>query len=220
MPSKTLANIYATIPQIFYDLIARICPGYFVCFIFNFVFSGTGFEIGKYGSTSGSDLVATLFKGIGFITLCYFISWVLRSFTFKSYRETIKKETEDNEKFKVEGYDIQRMYQCIRINYPQVGYRIVKLRAEAKMLEGARTGMCYIFLFALILFFCSKFNFYSCPISHDGIWFIKLVIPAVFAVSFRLSERPIWKKYYRTIPISYQLLSVQNDFEKEIIEDD
>ena len=65
-------NVQVVIPQLFYDLIARVIPGFFLLKTWEIVFGqeALGFE-------SANNWAEVTFSGIAFITICYLIGWLL-----------------------------------------------------------------------------------------------------------------------------------------------
>jgi len=132
-------SISITIPQLFYDLIARVIPGFLFLLMLGFEFSGTKIKVIPSGVLNNS--LAVIMLAIVCLVLSYLMGWVLLAFTFLSDEEKTKIHHERLEKRIV---SIQEMYHRIRIKNEAVGFRILKLRAEARMLESSRTGMIFI----------------------------------------------------------------------------
>lgn len=153
-------NLSVTIPQVFYDLIARVLPGFFFFFLFKTVVYDTSITINVLKNTGSENFISSLGNGLGYLFIFYLVGWLLHAFTFCSYEKKIKnkfekKINEENEK-KQESTSFTDMYQILRIINPNVGFRIVKLRAEARMIECTRTGMILLAFLVLSLFLLVK----------------------------------------------------------------
>lgn len=196
-------KISVTIPQIFYDLIARVVPGFLFLLMLNFELSGTGIEVIQLAAASNNSMVILL-NALVYAVLSYLMGWMLLAFTFFSFEKGVRKEHKS--KLSANSPSMSEMYHSIRIENEAVGFRIVKLRAEARMLETSRTGMVYIFVISLGLLLLSRlgsFPLFSQPL---WVWGIKLCIPIVLAVAFWKCERRAWNNYYGNIPKNYEIL--------------
>jgi 8-oxo-dGTP pyrophosphatase MutT (NUDIX family) len=202
-----MMNISVTIPQIFYDLIARVIPGFLFLFMLNFILSGTKFEVSVSVSSDGS--MAILTNAVVYVILSYLAGWMFRAATFGSVRDEVKKEHESKLTLQGNLPSMSKMYQKIRIENEAVGFRIVKLRAEARMLETSRTGMIYITLISLCLLLGQLVLSTSLKQS-PVIWGTKLCIPAVLAIAFRKCERRAWNNYFGNILANYEILFKTN----------
>ena len=80
-------NIPIAIPQLFYDLIARVIPGFYFLKIWETVFGeeALGFE-------STNNWAEVTFSGIAFIAICYLIGWLLSSpaYFYEMYKVRFK----------------------------------------------------------------------------------------------------------------------------------
>jgi hypothetical protein len=196
-------KISVTIPQIFYDLIARVVPGFLFLLMLNFELSGTGIEVIQLAASSSSSM-AILLNALVYAVLSYLMGWTLLAFTFCGVGNRVREEHES--KLNENSPSMWEMYQSLRIKNEAVGFRIVKLRAEARMLETSRTGMVYIFIISLGLLLLSKLGLFPLFSQSPLAWGTKLCIPIVLAVAFRKCERRMWNNYYRNIPKNYEIL--------------
>lgn len=196
-------KLSVTIPQIFYDLIARVLPGFLFLLMLNFELYGTRVEIIQLASSS-SNSMAVFLNALVYAILSYFMGWILLAFTFRSFEKRVRKEHES--KLNENSPSMLEMYYSIRIKDEAVGFRIVKLRAEARMLETSRTGMVYVFVISLGLLLLSRLGLVPLFSQPYLVWGIKLCIPIVLAVAFWKCERRAWNNYYGNIPKSYEIL--------------
>lgn len=196
-------KLSVTIPQMFYDLIARVVPGFLFLLMLNFELSGTGIVVIQL-ATSSSNSMAIILNALVYGVLSYLMGWVLLAFTFGSVEKRTREEHES--KLNEDSLSMSEMYHGIRIKSEAVGFRIVKLRAEARMLETSRTGMVYIFVISLGLLLLSKLGLFPSFSQSPLAWGIKLCIPIILAVAFRKCERRTWNNYYGNIPKNYEIL--------------
>lgn len=200
-------NISITIPQIFYDIIARVFPGYIFVFVLKVELLGTGVNITNILDNGANNSVDKLLNGIGFLIICYFIGWILNAFTFLSYEEDVKKIHEEKLKTKNKSISFYEMYHTIRLKNATEGFRIIKLRAEARMLETSRTGMIIILFCSVCIMFITKPSFCWNLIDISFlIWIGKLILPFVLFIGFRKSEKSAWNRYYGNISSCYELI--------------
>ena len=137
---------------------------FLVIFVLYLVLNNTGINLSIIPSVASTDFIASLFGGIGYAIICYFVGWLLTAFTWGSYNSKVKNQHIKD----LSERTMREMYHKIRLANPSEGFRIIKLRAEARMLEASRTGMfivplhetldhmdhqvVYISLFSYILF--------------------------------------------------------------------
>lgn len=130
---SSFSEIASVVPQIFYDIIARIIPGIILIFLFSAVF-----DVNKIKSYI--DLFTPIFSGL--LTGCvaaYFISTVLGQL-YNSVMELVRKPDYDNIK------NISYMYDFIKHKDPVTGARITKLKAENEMTKVLIAGFFLIVL--------------------------------------------------------------------------
>lgn len=194
-----------TIPQIFYDLIARMVPGYLFLLMLSYELSGTGVNILSINKLSSNSLLIVLFV-LSYGVMSYVMGWVLRSLSFLSAEKKVKKVSESDLEFKKITVPISEMYQKIRIKDEAVGFRILKLRAEARMLESSRTGMFYISCIAVTLILLNILDLL--PRYNNSVleWIVKIVIPVILTLAFWRREHHAWENYYGNIFSHYKIL--------------
>ena len=209
-------NISVTIPQLFYDLIARVLPGFFFLLILKIELLGTGYNFSSIAPIEGNSSVQSLLNGIGYGITCYFLGWILRAFTFKSSEKRTREKIEEKLRQKNKKSSLYDMYHFVRLQNEGAGFRIVKLRAEARMLEVGRTVSIIMFLISLFLLLATKISLINImDISAMG-WIGKATLPIALIISFLNSERPAWGRYYDNVVRNYELIVKSGA--KEVIE--
>jgi hypothetical protein len=194
-------NISVTIPQMFYDLIARAIPGFLFLVMLGFVLTGTG-EASIAASLSGMNSVTAIVIALAAIVLAYLLGWVLHAFTFLSASSKARAKYES----KKNKLSISDMYNWIRIKDEVVGFRITKLRAEARMLEVSRSGLIYITAIAAGLLALHKLAVLPMDGQSPLGWGVKLGVPLLMAIAFWKLERRAWEKYYGAVGSHYKIL--------------
>jgi hypothetical protein len=142
---------------------------------------------------------------IGYLILCYFAGWILRSLSFYGEDYIISSRNKSDESA-YKHPTLNDMFQRIRLKDEAVGFRIVKLRAEARMLEAARTGMIIIFLIIFATFILEKPSLISIAVQSNGIWILKMFIPVVMALAFHRSLNTAINNYIGNVEIHYKIL--------------
>ncbi|MBX2819787.1 MAG: hypothetical protein KTR29_08905, partial [Rhodothermaceae bacterium] len=113
-------NISVTVPQIFYDLIARILPGFLFLVVYQGIFSPLGLALPVELGDSGSNFVGSLLTGIGYSGICYFVGWVLTAFTLGSKSTAVKRKHTSKDLIP----SMSEMYHEIRLLNSGEGFRI------------------------------------------------------------------------------------------------
>ena len=187
-----------TIPQVFYDLIARVLPGFFFCSLLSIYFPSFTPINSDFQSFNG-NLAIVFFKAVEAVFIFYFVGLFLQSIVIRSHRERIIRRFQ-----KDEVLPLYNQYQEIRIQDQAIGFRILKLRAEARMLEASRMAALII----AIMTICINIYFYVATKAH----LISLqetlkigVLIWIFFV-FHRAEKKYWSKYCRNIRGCYLLL--------------
>lgn len=190
-----------TIPQLFYDLIARVIPGFLFLLMLGFEVSAIAVNANPQEASSDNP-IATIMVGLALIILCYLMGWVLRAFTFLSVEKKVKAEYELKEK----PPSVEEKYNRIRMENEAIGFRITKLRAEARMLETLRTGMTFVFLIGVSLLLLNQLAFLPITDQSVLVWAIRLGIPLVLAIAFWRCERRGWRNFYGNVNSHYGLV--------------
>jgi len=198
-------NMSVTIPQLFYDVIARVVPGFVFLVALNLELSGTGLQVIER-STSSDNSIAVVFNSLGYCIVCYVIGWVLSALTFCGLRDEVEKRRRTKLNLNKDSMSFSAMYQRTRLKNEAAGFRIAKLRAEARMLETSRSGMAYIFLIAIGLLHLSRCGWISSFRPSSLEWALRIGVPIVIALALRKRERRAWKNYYANVYSVYTIL--------------
>lgn len=198
-----------TIPQLFYDLIARAIPGSLFLIILSYEISDTGVNGPCLPSLSSDLLSVTLFV-LACGIMSYLMGWVIPSYSFLTAEPNIKKEYESILKSQKITLPIREMVDLIRIKDEASGFRILKRRAEARMLESSRVGMFYISWIALGLVLLNALNVLPSANNSALGWTIKVIIPIILAFAFWKQERRAWQAYYNATISHYKILFARN----------
>ncbi len=188
-------NLSLVIPQLFYDVIARILPGFLFLFILQHGLNGTEFELPGISTAPAENSISILFQGLAYLALCYFCGWSLRALRWPNLEKSVRKSFEKND-----GPSSRKKFQIIRLEHPEAGFRIVKLRAEGRLLEVGRSGMWIAFAVTLIALLIT-----DSPIATVSM-FARLSVPLLFSVAFFSFEKRTWRHYYSNIDTLYALI--------------
>ncbi len=205
-------NLAITVPQIFYDIIARVLPGFFFLLFIKIVFIGTNGDVALFGNDNSANFATSLRDGIGYFFLFYLFGWVLHSLTYKSHRKKIRKEhNEKLRKNEKNSITIRSMFQELRIINPEAGFRVVKLRAEARMIEATRTGTGILILISALAVILDIFKVHTFSEFIKIELLLKISILIIVYFSLRHIERSRWHRYYDNIPAIYNIVCPKND---------
>jgi len=205
------------IPQLFHDLIARILPGFLFLLILIMGIPNVMSQLLFLGPEETDNVIDSLGKSFSIVALSYALGWMFFSFIFWSKRETTRKKHEKNGNSK----SLNHKYQWIRLSHPPAGFRIVKLRAEARMFETSRTAMIAIILIAIL------YVVYFTVVSViSDVWtlglinwvrlIVMLLVASILCVGFRRCEERAWEYYWANIDTIYDLLHDTIDPIREI----
>ena len=139
------------------------------------------------------------------------IRWILSIWSwFCAPNNTSKnKSKEDNtQKSTSEGLSLRSQYQWIRLAHPEAGFRIVKLRAEARMLEAIRTSFTLSFLGSGLLLLSKYMGYVLLPsrASIGHLVVISIVSLGAAIIIFKWIEKRAWNNYKGNISRIYELL--------------
>lgn len=199
-------NMVIAVPQLFYDLIARVFPGFLflsmICFLSIVSIRDYGIQLAITWLKSPDNFWSSLYFGISYFIFSYYIGWIL------SILSNIKPFYEYSiDKILLRDYppELKDYYHKIRLENESVGFRIVKLRAEAKMLESSRTAMCIV-AFMMLLGFAYE-------ILHEPTDYQQLLkqsslvfVPAILAIIFQKSIKSAIERYTGNIEAHYRLM--------------
>lgn len=187
-----------TFPQLFYDVIARIIPGFFFLFTLSFgLVDVLPMEKSHLAAAFNSaDWMSSLFIGLIYLILCYLTGWVLSSFEFLSLEKKTKNEV--SAKYFPQPADMKPFTDSIRAKFPDIGFRLVKLRAEAKMMEKLLWGMAIALLVYAVVGLTKHTNN-----TNDG---LLVALSALLCLAFWVNQKKAWRKYWSSVATHYKIL--------------
>jgi len=203
-------NIGSVIPQIFYDLIARITPGLVVIMTGLFVWRGdqaTAQDVASISNWFAKDstpvtliLFALLFAAYILAFMLDGIWWLLpKKFSSKLSLEGESKHVKEilsdfeilDSNFDATNYQfpsIALRYDAVRLRDANAGARLAKLRAELHMCRVLILGLSILGVLNLGKFYWSGFN----CITSISEFVIIVGVAAFIQTHGRLRERFIW----------------------------
>lgn len=204
-------NLSISIPQLFYDFIARVLPGSLFLLFLKIELKSIDIKIEDYlfllssGSSAGA-----IFNGSCLVVISYLLGWIISSF--------VGKDKEENEyKFQEDGINIYHMQHKIRIKDNDVGFRIVKLRAEARMNETAFVATIPFVLFSI---FTALLKIYEeSHQHHENSYFLFLMakpsILGVVAFAFWRNKEKSWDRYFGNVISHFKIIFPLTQYFKE-----
>jgi len=139
-------NIGSWVPQLFYDLIARVTPGFFICVAFLIIFVTTDEQhaksINKYLSMTTDFSLWKNFPTTLAIISGYAISY-MTGFLVRGIYCIFLPDDDFNEEY-------IKYYDEIKFADDKAGSRLSKLRAEIHMCTVLGTGWIFAYLFFLL----------------------------------------------------------------------
>ncbi len=253
-----MKDLHESIPQLTYDIIARLIPGFLMLVVFIWslmTFNPVSKEFLILGAIT---LDTSLLEAIVFLTLSYLIGWFFYTSNNSDendakqvvYQSLTENQKEIEEKLKIEknwfktsrGFieeekrDLifRQMYHIVRIEEPSAGLRLVKLRAEAKMLTTLKTlkwrrALWFILFIAFAVLIINLFiivdstkltkkgeltNIFTSEIFAQiyfwiyAIWAMIKLIPFLILIKFPgekiLESR--WTRYWKDVVQHYSLI--------------
>lgn len=182
-----------TVPQLFYDLIARVIPGCIFLFNLRLLLTRAGIKITNsqiFPSDHAMGIAGNIFV---FVILAYLFGWILKFYSFFGYDWYRKKITTDRcEENKTTSFV---KFQKIRIMNETAGFRIAKLKAECRMLEATRTGVVFLSVIYTILTILGRIKVFDNSIFN----YLLLLIPLLIIVALHLSIKPALRRYIGSI---------------------
>ncbi len=168
------------VPQIFYDLIARIVPAtciliFTLLTIVLFAGGDEGAMISFFGSEEFKiSNYLNLWTALCFIVLAYLLSLILKLPSewlseLKMMRKLffVKEQTVDLERYMEEKEKVNehkpvpepwKLFSIVRIKLPDEGYRLLKMLAEVRLCEMTFLGFLILAITNIILLFFSVHN--------------------------------------------------------------
>lgn len=198
-------NLAVTIPQLFYDIIARVLPGFLFLFVLDFGLRGTDFAINQGWSVQSDSSIAVLFGGFGYLAVCYFCGWFLGACRWPDIEGRVHRRHEP-----ADGPSLSKMYQQVRLQHQASGFRLVKLRAEARMLGAARIGLWLAAAAIAVVWGLAASGAVQATPIGAGSWVLRLALPLAVSFAFLTAEPPAWRTYYGNIKSLYHLVIVQH----------
>jgi len=197
-----------TIPQLFYDFIARVFPGFLFLLVLRACLAGTGLAPSSVAFLKPSTSIEVLLGGLGFLVICYFAGWFLRCIRWPNL------QPEETSEFRT-------MYQRIRLQHPESGFRIVKLRAEARFLEASRVGMLVVCIVVLMAWAFRATDLVAGDSIPQSVWALRLGLPLLVGLAFLSRERGMWGVYRGNVKKLHSLIidegyPRQNDLGPEV----
>ena len=156
--NETFGGLTTLIPQVFYDLIARIIPGSFILIVLYVINKGgieTVFVSMKTFFTSEKEFPSFLF----------FCLWILLSYCFAMiiwrqidwYNFLFDKKTYQNKGISSDKEESYK-YDYIKTKDGAAGARITKLMAEIHMTEVFSVGLFYCLLYNSFIIICTNIS--------------------------------------------------------------
>jgi hypothetical protein len=200
-------NMAIAVPQLFYDLIARVFPGFLFLFMVWSLpnVSIDGIWLANVLPGIPDNFWGSLYFGIAYFVFSYYVGWILGILSGISplYKYGVDhKLSHHPEDISKNSIPLKIKYQKIRLANENVGFRIVKLRAEAKMLEASRTGLCLVAALMLLIF-TYKYLFERLDYWHLLNQFILFLAPLIVAIIFQKSIAVAVERYIGNIEAHY-----------------
>jgi hypothetical protein len=212
-------NMAIAVPQVFYDLIARVLPGFLFLFMMRLWLISLNFDdvqLANIWFNFPDKFLGSLYFVITYFIFSYYMGWILSILSgmkpFYKYGVDYMISRHSVKPSKMNNYFLADKYQKIRLENENVGFRIVKLRAEAKMLEASRTGLCFM---TVLMFLSFIYDFWQ-HIEDFHLYFADIIallgkslmflIPLIMALLFEKTIAGAVQMYIGNIEIHYDLM--------------
>ncbi len=204
-------KISIVIPQLFYDTIARVIPGVIVLVLVE-AYGAIGPDQTAAIKPELTSVVEAIGRGAVLVIIAYVIGWMLSGLTWPSH-EPKHITTESFSENSLDSHDrkplsLRSQYQWIRLAHAEAGFRIVKLRAEARMLEAIRTAFALSTPVAGLLLLAKLLDF-DLLFIEASTWRLSVLLftslVSTLVIYWRL-ERKAWDNYKGNISRIYKLL--------------
>ena len=199
-------NISIIIPQVFYDVIARIMPGFFFCVLALLSFPEWKDYLSPLAHAGEINLAESVGHGVVYAALCYLLGWLFSAYQLGSKRE----DTREKHQIIAGNKSFKKMYQWIRLSHPTAGFRIVKLRAEARMFQATRTATIVVVVLA-VAYVVVLLAFFSPSVwPLDRAFWLRPLLGVLIAVlsffGFGRCEEKAWNYYWGNVLVVYDAL--------------
>jgi hypothetical protein len=181
---ETFGGLATVIPQVFYDVIARIIPGGLILIIL-YVINKGGIDktiISAKSYFSGNDQIPSFLFFCFWVLLSYCVAIILwRQIDWYYYffeKKMFKKKGISADKY------VSYLYDYIKTKDSSAGARITKLSAEIHMTEVLSVGIFYGLLYNTIIIIC-QINAAFCSFSFNFWNEIFLVLFLIGSYSLR-----------------------------------
>lgn len=176
-------NFSLTIPSVFYDLIARVIPGYVLVLLTRLFIPSLYDRVRTVLDVQPAEGFAALASMLGFTVVCYLLGWLLHGAALLMRIEKWGRPKKPEKLF------VQ--YDKVLAENEQLGYRTMKLRAEASMLETC--------LIASALVGLGKLS--ELILGANGLRYTAFFLGAVSIIA---AYRTAWNRYYGVVESSYE----------------
>ena len=178
-----------TIPGVFYDLIARVIPGFYLL-IATRIFVPRAYEFFRAIDVGSKEGLAALGAILAAIVTCYLLGWILHGLALLTRLADRLRPKEGKE-------ERDRQYDVLRLENESVGYRVLKLRAEATMLSTCLVATAVVFLADVAL------SWHEWSLAGRALAYLLL------AASFHQAHAAAWERYCGVVKLDYQLVHVE-----------
>ncbi len=193
-----MEKVATTIPQLFYDLLARVIPGT----IFLSLALAQGFQHALFGNVrnlESSNFMAALLNGLVFAAAAYFSGWMLGVFSISRVLSYTGIETKEKK--------LRPLYYKIKFKSERAGFPILKLRAEARMLEAIQVA--FVILIILNLSRARFPKFFGNEVTSGELNLVSMITLVLVVLGTQLAIKPAWERYYSAIETLDELILEQ-----------
>jgi len=190
-------------------------PGLFFLLILGMGIPDGMTRVVSLGLGASGNVMDSAGRGVAVVAVSYLLGWVFLSFTWCSKQEPMRKKHQESG----DSEPLYTKYQRIRLSHPAAGFRIVKLRAEARVLETSRTAMIAVILISILYveYMVVASLIWGKSVLGQMDWIrvlVGLVVAVVLCVGLYLREEKAWDSYWENIRSIYNLLHGTHDPDK------
>lgn len=182
-----------TIPQAVYDVIARVIPGFYFFLLSRLLLPAIHGRLFGYGTPSQG--VAAAADALAFVAGFYLAGWFLHGLALLVRVPAWLRPPAPE--------DLFRQHDELRLKKEEVGYRILKLRAEASMLETCIIGTALVFVVDIIATIANWFGGSYASISGIA---TRIAIYALLLPALRAAYCAAWTRYYGVVKLNHELV--------------